>query len=79
LMLSLPVLGGSLIALRHGAPSSPRFTGAAAGFLAGGITMALYTIHCPESSLLFVASWHGLAVLTISLLGALAAGPWLRW
>jgi hypothetical protein len=50
-----------------------------AGLLAGGIAAALYTLHCPEDSLLFVASWHVPAVLTVTLFGALAAGRWLRW
>jgi hypothetical protein len=78
-VLSMPILAGALVALRHGAPTRPRLCGALAGLLAGGITAALYTLHCPENSLLFVASWHVLAVLAVSLCGALAAGRYLRW
>lgn len=77
--LSLPILSAILVALRDGASTHPRLSGAMAGLVAGGITMALYTIHCPENSLLFIASWHGLAVLTVTLLGAIAAGRCLRW
>ena len=77
--LSLPILVATLVALRDGAPSHPRLCGAMAGLLAGGIAAALYTLHCPEDSLLFVASWHVPAVLTVTLFGALAAGRWLRW
>jgi hypothetical protein len=77
--LSLPILAATLVALRDGAPSHPRLCGAMAGLLAGGIAAALYTLHCPEDSLLFVASWHVPAVLTVTLFGALAAGRWLRW
>jgi len=77
--LSLPILAAVLVALRNGAPTHPRLCGAMAGLLAGGIAAALYTLHCPENSLLFVASWHVLAVLTVTIFGALAAGRWLRW
>jgi hypothetical protein len=77
--LSLPILVAALVALRDGAPTHPRLCGAMAGLLAGGIAAALYTLHCPEDSLLFVASWHVPAVLTVTLVGALAAGRWLRW
>ena len=45
------------------APSNPRLAGAMAGLLAGGITAALYTIHSPESSPLFIAVWHIPAVV----------------
>jgi hypothetical protein len=77
--LSLPILVATLVALRDGAPTHPRLCGAMAGLLAGGIAAALYTLHCPENSLLFVASWHVPAVLTVTVFGALAAGRWLRW
>jgi hypothetical protein len=77
--LSLPILAAALVALRDGAPTHPRLCGAMAGLLAGGIAAALYTLHCPEDSLLFVASWHVPAVLTVTIFGALAAGRWLRW
>jgi hypothetical protein len=60
--LSLPILLAILVALRDGASTRPRLSGAMAGLVASGITTALYTIHCPENSLLFVMSWHGLAV-----------------
>ena len=77
--LSLPILGAVLVALRDSAPSHRRLCGAMAGLLAGGIAAALYTLHCPEDSLLFVASWHVPAVLTVTFVGALAADRWLRW
>jgi hypothetical protein len=77
--LSLPILLAILVALRDGASTRPRLSGAMAGLVASGITTALYTIHCPENSLLFVMSWHGLAVLTVTFIGALAAERYLRW
>ena len=79
LVLSLPILAALLAALRAGAPTHPRLAGAMAGLLAGGITTALYTPHCPEDSLLLVVLWHGLAVGAALLLGTLAGGRLLRW
>jgi hypothetical protein len=77
--LSLPILAAALLALRDGAPVQPALCGAAAGLLAGGIAAALYTLHCPENSLLFIVSWHVLAVLTVALCGAFVAKRVLRW
>jgi hypothetical protein len=77
--LSLPILAAALLAIREGAPAQPRLCGAAAGLLASGVAAALYTLHCPENSLLFIASWHVLAVMAVALCGALAAERILRW
>jgi hypothetical protein len=77
--LALPILLAILVTLRDGASTRPRLSGAMAGLLAGGVTTALYTIHCPENSLLFITSWHGLAVLTVTTMGAVAAERCLRW
>ena len=54
-------------------------SGAMAGLLAGGITAALYTIHCPEDSLLYIAAWHVPAVVLLAGLGALLGNRYLRW
>ena len=78
-LLSLPILAGALWALRHGAPTRPGSSGAMAGLLAGGTTAALYTLHCPEDSLLFVVAWHVPAVALVAAIGALLAGKLLRW
>jgi hypothetical protein len=78
-LLSLPVLAGSLIALRAGAPRHPALAGALAGLLASGVTIALYVLHCPSDSLLYVVTWHGLAALLVTALGALIGSKVLRW
>jgi hypothetical protein len=77
--LSLPILAAVLIALRGGATTHPGQSGAMAGLVAGGIAAALYTLHCPEDSLLFMGVWHVLAVLGVSACGALAGNRFLRW
>jgi hypothetical protein len=78
-LLSLPVLFGVLIVLRGGAPTRPRVAGAMAGLLAGGVTSVLYVIHCPEDSLLFVGTWHVLALVFVTGFGAYLGSKWLRW
>jgi hypothetical protein len=78
-VLALPILGAGLLALRAGAPANPRQTGAAVGLLAGAVTMALYGLHCPEDSLMFVAIWHVPAVLLAAAIGAACGHRLLRW
>jgi hypothetical protein len=78
-LLSLLPLGTILSALRYGAPSQPRLAGATAGLLAGGIGAALYALHCPDDSPLFVAVWYGLSITVVTALGAALGARWLRW
>jgi hypothetical protein len=78
-VLSLLPLAGILAALRYGAPSCPRFAGAAAGLLAGGIGGAVYAMHCSDDSPLFVMTWYGLSVAGVAALGAVLGARWLRW
>ena len=77
--LSLPVLAGALWALRAGAPAHPRRSGAVAGMLAGGVTAALYLLHCPGDSLLYALAWHVPAMLAVIGLGAALGPRLLRW
>jgi hypothetical protein len=78
-VLSLPMLAAALFALRDGAPTRPRLAGAMAGLLAGAISAALYMLHCPEDSLLFVVAWHVPAIALVAAVGAAVAGRMLRW
>jgi hypothetical protein len=50
-----------------------------AGLLAGGIAATLYTLHCPEDSLLFVGVWHVAAIVLVASVGAVAGSRLLRW
>jgi hypothetical protein len=77
--LSLPVLAGALWALRAGAPAHPRRSGAFAGMIAGGVTAALYLLHCPGDSLLYALAWHVPALLAVIGLGTALGPRLLRW
>lgn len=78
-LLSLAPLAAALSVLRRAAPTRPAWAGAAAGLLAGALGAALYATHCPDDSPLFVASWYGLAILGMALLGSGLGARLLRW
>ena len=78
-LLSLPLLTFALYALRHGAPTRPGLAGAAAGILAAAAAATLYALHCADDSPLFVATWYGLAIAGVTLLGWAVGRRVLRW
>ena len=78
-LLSLPLLAALLLALRHGAPTSPGAAGAAAGLAAGGFAAALYATQCIDDSPLFVAVWYSIAIGAVTALGAIIGRRLLRW
>ena len=67
------------IALRRGAPTKPRLTGALAGLAASGIAATFYASYCTDDSPLFLATWYPLATLIVAAVGYLAGDRLLRW
>ena len=66
-------------ALRKGAPTNLKRTGAIAGLVAGALGATAYAFHCPDDSLPFIAIWYGAMVFLCAWIGA-RLGPWLlRW
>ena len=66
-------------ALRKGAPTNLKRTGAMAGLVAGAVGATAYAFHCPDDSLPFIAIWYGAMVFLCAWIGA-RLGPWLlRW
>ncbi|MEZ5796968.1 MAG: DUF1109 domain-containing protein [Paracoccaceae bacterium] len=83
-LIAIPVLSvlpvaALFAALRHGATTSPRLTGALIGLAGGGAGAAVYAVHCTESSPLFYVTWYGLAVLIVTAVSALIGPRILRW
>jgi hypothetical protein len=66
-------------ALRNGAPTNLKHTGAVAGLLAGSLGAAAYAFHCPGDSLPFIAIWYGTPIAASTLIGALLGPRLLRW
>lgn len=78
-LLSLPILAGALIGLRHGAPARPAVAGAVAGLLSAGLAATLYASHCTDDSPLFVAAWYTIATALVTAVGALVGAKLLRY
>ena len=78
-LISLPLLAGALIGLRHGAPTRPAVTGAIAGLLSAGLAATLYASHCTDDSPLFVATWYTIGAALVAAIGALAGSRMLRF
>ena len=78
-LLSLPILGAALWALRHGATSHPLWLGALAGLIASGLAAALYAAHCTDDSPLFVVVWYSAAIALVTMIGALIGPRVLRY
>ena len=79
LLLSVPIFVGLLWSFRQFAPAQPRAAGAAAGLAAGAWSAALYCLHCPEVSTLFVLTWFSLGIGLAAVIGAAVGRPLLRW
>jgi hypothetical protein len=66
-------------ALRKGAPTNLRRTGAVAGLVAGAIGATVYSFSCPADSWLFVFLGYSAALALCSIIGAHAGPRLLRW
>jgi hypothetical protein len=78
-IMSLPLLAGALIGLRHGAPARPALAGAIAGLISAGLAATLYAAHCTDDSPLFVVTWYSIATALVVAVGALAGAKLLRF
>lgn len=76
---SVPTLAGLLYVMRDSAPSNPALAGGVAGLAAAGIAATYYASNCSDDSPFFVATWYTLAVMIVTLAGALVGGRLLRW
>jgi hypothetical protein len=78
LMALLP-LAGWFYALRAGATTSPRLSGALAGLASGGLAILAYALNCTEDSPLFIGLWYSLGAIVAGCIGAWAGPRLLRW
>ena len=78
-LLSLPLLVGALIGLRHGAPARPAQAGALAGLISAGLAATLYASHCTDDSPLFVATWYPIGTAVVTIAGAMIGAKVLRF
>jgi hypothetical protein len=66
-------------ALRKGAPTNLKRTGAIAGLVAGALGAAAYAFYCCDDSLPFIALWYGGMVALCAWIGARLGPSLLRW
>ncbi|RZT10481.1 hypothetical protein SAMN05216319_1061 [Duganella sp. CF402] len=78
-LISIPLFASMLAIMRSRTPTRLRTAGAAAGFAAGAAAAAVYCLHCPELSIVFVGFWYLLGMLIPAAVGALIGPRVLAW
>ena len=80
LLISAAAVVPTFLSARRLAPTRPAFSGFALGVATGGIAATAYgVLHCPESTIAFVATWYTLGVAGAGLIGAAVGRVALRW
>lgn len=79
LALSMPLLVAMIVFMRRMAPTHLTLAGLSAGLMAGALGAWVYSFHCPESGVPFLALWYSLGIAAAMSVGALAARVLLRW
>ena len=78
-LLGTPILAALLLAMRRGAPTRPGLAGAVAGLAAGGLGAAIYALHCPDDSPLFVMTWYSIGIAALTAVGTAIGRRLLAW
>ncbi|OGA53519.1 MAG: hypothetical protein A3F74_07275 [Betaproteobacteria bacterium RIFCSPLOWO2_12_FULL_62_58] len=78
-ILSAPVLGALLWAMKGVAPTRLTLAGSAAGLLSGAMGALVYSLYCTEMAAPFVGIWYVLGMLIPTALGAMLGPRLLRW
>ncbi|MBU1304795.1 MAG: DUF1109 domain-containing protein [Alphaproteobacteria bacterium] len=78
-VLGLPILLGTILALRRMAPSSPTLAGFAAGIMAGGAGAWVYSFACDENGMMFLALFYTFGIVMVGAIGAVLGRFLLRW
>jgi hypothetical protein len=78
-LLSIPVFIAAMWAMKDLAPTRLWLAGSAAGLLAGGVSAAVYALHCPELEAPFIAIWYVIGMFIPTVAGALIGRRLLRW
>ena len=79
LTLAVPIFIGLLWSFRKLAPTRLPLAGAVAGLAAGAWAAAIYTLHCTESSAIFLITWYSLGIMLAAGAGAVIGPRLMRW
>ena len=77
--LSMPIFLGTVWAVRGLAPTRLTLAGLAAGLVAGGLGAWIYSFHCGETAMPFLATWYSAGIAAGGLIGAICGRWLLRW
>ena len=78
-VLAIPGLALTLLAMRRLAPTRPALAGAGAGLFVGALAATVYGLYCAETSAAFTLIWYTGGIAVSAALGALAGARALRW
>lgn len=78
-LFAIPAFAILAFAVRRLAPVRLRHAGFQIGLVAGGIGAMCYALHARDESLAFSLVAHGIAILLIAAIGALAGPRLLKW
>ncbi|GLS86193.1 hypothetical protein GCM10010873_11670 [Cypionkella aquatica] len=79
LMLSIVPLVGLLMLARQGASTAPQLSGALVGLTAASGVTAGYSLFCTRDNPLFFVTWYGVAILIVTVVGAIVGRRVLQW
>lgn len=79
LMLALPIYLAILWVMRRFAPTNLTAAGAATGLVSGAAAASIYSLHCGETSMLFVLIWYSLGIAIATAVGAILGPRLLNW
>ncbi|WP_375257210.1 NrsF family protein [Citreimonas sp.] len=71
-LLALPIGAALFAGLGHRVVPLPARTGLVAGLCAGGLSAAIYALHCDEDAASFFLLWYGVGILVCGLAGRVA-------
>ena len=77
--ISAPVLAALILVIRTLAPTNLTLAGLAAGLLSGAAGASIYSFHCAENGIAFLAIWYTLGVAIVAVIGMVAGRYLLRW
>jgi hypothetical protein len=78
-LLAVAPFASLVWAVRRGAPTNLKRTGAIAGLVAGAVGAAVFAFHYSGGSIPFIALWYGGPILLCAVVGAIFGPLLLRW
>jgi hypothetical protein len=78
-LISFPMLVSLIAAMRRLAPANPALAGLVAGIVSGAMGILVYSFHCPEAGIPFIAIWYTLGIAVTAVIGMIGGRILLHW